>query len=219
MPSSRSSTKDRRPREAWNGGTGSVRKASSLGPPSVQAPGHEEYKGKGVIQDFDGLVPGTAAAERKPRCMSPPVGLRESRGDERLGWMAQAFAAWDKRHGAYLQNFGREDTLCSEGRSVESEDKQIQGNKRLWSYAANQPEFERMHGTWRKGIPGYTGHQPHWAALKDFFTRPLVGKLHPPYCPATRSGIKKKADKLQYYTARGFFGPPSKDSIHCSKDY
>jgi hypothetical protein len=207
MPTSRSGKEAKR-REAWNGGSGSVRKTSSLGPSIAAVPGSEERQGKGggdVIQGFDTLVPGTAQAHRKPRCASPPEQM-SSRGDERLGWMAQAFATWDKRHGAYIQNFGREDTLCSEARIVESEEKYMRGSKRLWTYAANQPEFERLHGTWRKGIPGYTGYQPHWAALKDFFTRPLVGKLHPPYMPATRSGIKKKADKLQYY-----FGPAGKE--------
>lgn len=153
-----------------------------------------------------------------PRSARPGTG--EDHLDKRLSTATRQLlsskVAWTDSHsGNYMQNIMDRDShtqICKKAIAEVAAQKARIKDQVFWTYAANQPDFERKHGAWRTGIARYSGFRPHFAEMKHFFTRKEVGKLHPPYVPTTEAGaLKGEAKRTKISAPAHRLGTPSND--------
>jgi len=66
--------------------------------------------------------------------------------------------------------------------------------KTVRTWAGNEPRHARPHANWKHyGVLGYTGHYPNWKIDEDFYSKPELGKVHPPYQPTVRYATSMQA--------------------------
>jgi len=59
--------------------------------------------------------------------------------------------------------------------------------KTVRTWAGVDARQQRPHANWKHyGIVGYSGHYPEWKKDEDFYAKPELGKVFPPYQPTVR---------------------------------